>query len=77
MSVIIIGAGAAGCEAAFRLAEAGIQVEVVEKENQPGGNLNNWYQLFPDRKPASLLRQRSAPSHAGQCKCSLWHEDFR
>ena len=58
MSVIIIGAGAAGCEAAFRLAEAGIQVEVVEKENQPGGNLNNWYQLFPDRKPASLLRQR-------------------
>lgn len=58
MSVIIIGSGAAGCEAAFRLAEAGIQVEVVEKENQPGGNLNNWYQLFPDRKPASLLRQR-------------------
>lgn len=58
MSVIIIGAGAAGCEAAFRLAEAGIQVEVVEKENQPGGNLNNWNQLFPDRKPASLLRQR-------------------
>ena len=58
MSVIIIGAGAAGCEAAFRLAEAGIQVEVVEKENQPGGNLNNWYQLFPDRKPPSLLRQR-------------------
>lgn len=58
MSVIIIGAGAAGCEAAFRLAEADIQVEVVEKENQPGGNLNNWYQLFPDRKPASLLRQR-------------------
>ena len=58
MSVLIIGAGAAGCEAAFRLAEAGIQVEVVEKENQPGGNLNNWYQLFPDRKPASLLRQR-------------------
>ena len=50
MSVIIIGAGAAGCEAAFRLAEAGIQVEVVEKENQPGGNLNNWYQLFPDRR---------------------------
>ena len=58
MSVIIIGAGAAGCEAAFRLAEAGIQVEVVEKENQPGGNLNNWYQLLPDRKPATLLRQR-------------------
>lgn len=61
MSVIIIGAGPAGCEAAFRLAQSGEQVELIEKENETGGNLNNWYQLFPDRKSAKelnrLLRQ--------------------
>ncbi len=56
-SVIIIGAGAAGCEAAYRLAEAGITVELVEKENETGGNLNNWHQLFPDRKQAEELRR--------------------
>lgn len=58
MSVIIIGAGAAGCEAAFRLAEAGETVELIEKECETGGNLNNWYQLFPDRKQAEKLRKR-------------------
>lgn len=57
MSVIIIGAGPAGCEAAFQLAQAGQQVLLVEKENTIGGNLNNWYQLFPDRKPAEEIRQ--------------------
>jgi len=61
MSVIIIGAGPAGCEAASRLAQAGETVELIEKEHETGGNLNNWYQLFPDRKSAgelnSLLRQ--------------------
>ena len=61
MSIIIIGAGPAGCEAAYRLAQSGEQVELIEKENETGGNLNNWYQLFPDRKSAKelnrLLRQ--------------------
>lgn len=57
MSVIIIGGGPAGCEAAYRLAESGIGVELVEKECETGGNLNNWYQLFPDRKQAEELRQ--------------------
>ena len=32
-------------------------MELVEKECTPGGNLNNWFQLFPDRKQASALRQ--------------------
>lgn len=58
MSVIIIGGGAAGCEAAYRLAEAGIEVDLIEKECETGGNLNNWYQLFPDRKQAEELRQQ-------------------
>ncbi|MDE5638276.1 MAG: FAD-dependent oxidoreductase [Odoribacter sp.] len=55
MNVIVIGAGPAGCEAAFRLAEEGIEVELIEKESMTGGNLNNWYQLFPDRKNAGEL----------------------
>ncbi len=55
MSVIIIGAGPAGCEAASQLARNGETVELIEKECETGGNLNNWYQLFPDRKNATEL----------------------
>lgn len=58
MSIIIIGAGPAGCEAATLLAQAGETVELIEKENETGGNLNNWYQLFPDRKSARELNDR-------------------
>lgn len=57
MAIIIIGAGPAGCEAAYALAQLGHEVELIEKESTVGGNLNNWYQLFPDRKSAALLRQ--------------------
>ena len=53
--VIIIGGGPAGCEAAHQLANQGVEVELVEKNNETGGNLNNWYQLFPDRKYAKDL----------------------
>lgn len=58
MNIIVIGAGPAGCEAAYRLAQAGETVDLVEKECETGGNLNNWYQLFPDRKSARELNQR-------------------
>ena len=58
MSVIIIGAGPAGCEAAYRLARSGESVELIEKEAEIGGNLNNWYQLFPDRKQAADLKAK-------------------
>lgn len=58
MTVIIIGAGPAGCEAAYQLAQLGYEVELVEKNNETGGNLNNWYQLFPDRKSARELNQK-------------------
>lgn len=57
MSVIIIGAGPAGCEAAYQLALTGQQVTLIEKECETGGNLNNWHQLFPDRKSARDLNQ--------------------
>ena len=57
MNIVIIGGGPAGSEAAYRLAGEGYTVDLVEKENSIGGNLNNWYQLFPDRKPASEVVQ--------------------
>ena len=57
MKVIIIGGGPAGCEAAYRLANEGIQVDLIEKESTTGGHLNNWYQLFPDRKSAQEISQ--------------------
>ena len=49
MKVIIIGGGPAGCEAAYRLANEGIQVDLIEMVCTSGGHLINWYQLFPDR----------------------------
>lgn len=55
-TIIIIGGGPAGCEAAHQLAEKGCRVHLVEKNNETGGNLNNWYQLFPDRKEAESVR---------------------
>ena len=58
MNVIIIGGGPAGCEAAYRLAQEGIKIDLIEKENTTGGNLNNWYQLFPDRKNARDITEK-------------------
>lgn len=37
MRVVIIGAGFTGLASAYRLSQAGIEVTVLEKENQPGG----------------------------------------
>lgn len=66
-TVIIIGGGPAGCEAAYQLALRGYNVHIVEKNNETGGNLNNWYQLFPDRKNAGSIREylQARVSHPG------------
>ncbi|MBN1108212.1 MAG: CoB--CoM heterodisulfide reductase iron-sulfur subunit A family protein [Bacteroidales bacterium] len=48
--VVVIGAGAAGMEAAGQLAKAGCSVTLVEKEEETGGNVRNWYHLFPDHR---------------------------
>jgi len=46
----VIGAGAAGMEAAGRLSMAGFSVSLIEKEGRSGGHLNDWFKLFPDRR---------------------------
>jgi len=52
---IIIGAGPAGLEAAYRLAQLKHSVLLVEKEDKIGGKLRNMDKLFPDFYPANDL----------------------
>jgi len=51
--VVIIGGGVAGLEVAGQLAKVGINVSLIEKERKTGGNINNWFRLFPDRRRSS------------------------
>lgn len=48
--VLIVGGGAAGMEAAGRLARSGYKVTLAEKESLTGGHVRNWFHLFPDRR---------------------------
>jgi heterodisulfide reductase subunit A2 len=48
--IVVIGAGIAGLEAASILNTMGHSVTIVEKEENPGGHLNRWFQLFPNRR---------------------------
>ncbi len=48
--VVVIGGGTAGCTAAGLMAREGHRITMVEKDNVTGGKINNWYQLFPDRR---------------------------
>ena len=47
-TVIIIGGGPAGIEAAYNLAINSYNVTILEKEAQIGGNINNIVKLFPN-----------------------------
>ncbi|MCE5344976.1 MAG: NAD(P)/FAD-dependent oxidoreductase [Bacteroidales bacterium] len=49
-SIIVIGAGTAGMEAAGQLAKEGFNVTLVEKEQDTGGHVKSWFHLFPDRR---------------------------
>lgn len=49
-NVVVIGGGVAGMEVAGQLAKEGYLVTLVEKEEVAGGHLNNWHNLFPDRR---------------------------
>jgi heterodisulfide reductase subunit A2 len=48
--VVVIGGGAAGMEAAGQLAKTGYRVTLIEKDQEMGGHIKNWYHLFPDRR---------------------------
>jgi heterodisulfide reductase subunit A2 len=49
-SVIIIGGGVAGMEAAACLSNLGVDVTLLEKNKYLGGHLPNWDRLFPSRR---------------------------
>ena len=46
-SALIVGAGIAGIEAALRMADAGQQVYLVEREPSIGGHMAQLYKTFP------------------------------
>ena len=48
--IAVIGAGAAGMEAAGQLARAGYIITLLEKDGKTGGHVKDWYHLFPDRR---------------------------
>ncbi len=54
-SVVIIGGGVAGTEAAGRLSESGHSVTIVEKSDRIGGRLNQWFALFPGRQHSDVI----------------------
>lgn len=53
--IAVIGAGPAGAAAAIAAAASGIDVDWYDKENRPGGKLNDYHQLFPDRTSAEKI----------------------
>jgi heterodisulfide reductase subunit A len=55
--VIVIGGGVAGLEVAGQLSRVGIEVSLIEKESGTGGNINNWFRLFPDRRRSSEVKE--------------------
>ena len=54
-SVLILGGGIAGIQAALNLSQIGIETFLVEREEELGGNLKNLGSTFPEGKQASDL----------------------
>jgi heterodisulfide reductase subunit A-like polyferredoxin len=57
-SILIIGAGPAGIEAAVTLKKMGYQITLLEKENETNVNLRNKMLLFPDFSEAERSEER-------------------
>jgi heterodisulfide reductase subunit A len=54
-SVLILGGGIAGIQAALNLSKLGIETSLVEREKELGGNLKNLGSTFPEGRKASEL----------------------
>ena len=54
-TIVIVGGGAAGLEAAAALGSSPHHVLILEKENKTGGKLKNWHHLFPNFADASEI----------------------
>jgi len=52
-TILTVGGGLAGIEASKTLADMGYSVSIIEKENDLGGKVNQWHQLFPDFRESS------------------------
>ncbi len=53
--IAVVGSGPAGAAAAISAAAMGIAVDWYDKEIHPGGKLNDYHQLFPDRELAARV----------------------
>ncbi len=53
---VVVGAGIAGLAAATALAERGVTVEVVERENYLGGRVGGWTETLPDGTSVAMNR---------------------
>lgn len=54
-SILVIGGGVAGMAAAGKLRDFGYDVVLIEKASELGGNVKNWYKVFPDFTDASEI----------------------
>ncbi len=54
-TVVVIGGGIAGMEAARQLRLLGLEPIIVERSGNLGGHVAKWYKLFPDMMDASEL----------------------
>jgi heterodisulfide reductase subunit A len=67
--IAVIGAGPAGIAAAVSAAAMGVEVDWFDKEQRPGGKLNDYHQLFPDREFADqILKDFSGKTEAIEIK---------
>ena len=66
-TVIIVGGGVAGMQAALTLKELGATPVILEKSDRLGGKLNLWDRLFPTQTPAKEVLEPclKAVSEAG------------